>query len=393
MNKKLWQPPRLRIGEDRGEERRATWLELFYDLIFVVAIAELAHNLSQDVSFAGVLSFIALFTPIWSCWLGATFYATLFDTDDLSDRLLTLLQMILIAALAVNVHHGLSTSAVGFAITYVGARSILIVQFLIAKYHVPIARPLLNRYILGFSLGASFWLISLFVPAPWRFGLWAIGLLVEFIAPLGTGRFATQITPDISHVPERLGLFTMIVLGESVAAVVRGVAQKEWIISSTGVALFGMSVAFSFWWLYFDSIDGSPLETMKEGRVNIFLTWLYSHLLLAMGLAATGVAVEHMIFKSALNVLPDNERLLFCGAVTLCLVILAVINLTTCILEKQRQGKILSAYRLGAGAFVFFLGIAGKNLAPVALIALVAAACAIAVALDLFGKSRSQIIS
>ncbi|MDZ8055939.1 MAG: low temperature requirement protein A [Aulosira sp. ZfuVER01] len=393
MNKKLWQPPRLRIGEDRGEERRATWLELFYDLIFVVAIAELAHNLSKDVSVIGVLSFIALFTPIWSCWLGATFYATLFDTDDLSDRLLTLLQMTLIAALAVNVHHGLSTSAVSFAISYIGARSILILQFLIARYHVPIARPLLNRYILGFSLGASFWLISLFVPAPWRFVLWAIGMIVEFVAPLGTGRFATQITPDISHMPERLGLFTMIVLGESVAAVVRGVAQKEWIISSTIVALLGMIVAFSLWWLYFDSIDGSPLETMKEGRINIFLTWLYSHLLLAMGLAATGVGVEHLIFKSAVNVLPDNERLLLCGAVTLCLAILAVINLTTCILEKQRQGKILSAYRLGAGAFVFFLGIAGKSLAPVALIALVAAACAIAVVLDLFGKSRYQIMS
>ncbi|BAY13238.1 low temperature requirement protein A [Calothrix sp. NIES-2098] len=393
MNKKLWQPPRLRIGEDRGEERRATWLELFYDLIFVVAIAELAHNLSKDVSVVGVLSFIALFTPIWSCWLGATFYANLFDTDDLGDRLLTLLQMILIAALAVNVHHGLSSSAVSFAITYIGARSVLIVQFLIAKYHVPIARPLLNRYLLGFTLGASFWLISLFVPAPWRFLLWAVGLIVEFLAPLGTGRFATQITPDIAHMPERLGLFTMIVLGESVAAVVRGVAQKEWIISSTTVALLGMIVAFSFWWLYFDSIDGSPLETMKEGRINIFLTWLYSHLLLAMGLAATGVGVEHLIFKSAVDVLPDNERLLFCGAVTLCLVTLAVVNLTTCILEKQRQGKILSAYRLGAGAFVFCLGIFGKSLAPVVLTALVAAACAIAVALDLLGKSRSQLMS
>jgi low temperature requirement protein LtrA len=394
MNKrKLWQPPRLRIGEDHGQERRATWLELFYDLIFVVAIAELAHNLSKDVSWAGILGFVALFTPIWSCWLGATFYATLFDTDDLSDRLLTLLQMIMIAALAVNVHHGLSSSATGFAIAYAGARSVLIVQFLIARYHVPIARPLLNRYILGFGVAVGCWILSLFVPAPWRFILWALGVIVEFIAPLGTGHLATQITPDITHMPERLGLFTMIVLGESVAAVVKGVAQKEWIFSSTVVALLGMIVAFSLWWLYFDSIDGSPLETMKAGRIKIFISWLYSHLLLAIGLAATGVGVEHLIFKSAVNVLPDNERLLFCGAVTLCLVVLALINLTTCILEKHRQGRILSAYRLGAGAFVLCLGIAGKSLSPVALIALVASACAIAVALDVFGKSQAQIIS
>ncbi len=166
-----------------------------------------------------------------------------------------------------------------------------------------------------------------------------------------------------------------------------------WIFSSTVVALLGMIVAFSLWWLYFDSIDGSPLETMKAGRIKIFLSWLYSHLFLAIGLAATGVGVEHMIFKSAVNVLPDNERLLFCGAVTVCLAVLALINLTTCILEKHRQGRILSAYRLGAGAFVLILGIAGKSLSPVALIALVASACAIAVALDVFGKSRAQIIS
>jgi low temperature requirement protein LtrA len=393
MNKKLWQPPRLRIGEDRGEERRATWLELFYDLIFVVAIAQLAHNLSKDVSLLGVIGYVALFIPIWSCWLGATFYANLFDTDDLGDRLLTLVQMMMIAALAINVHHGLGKSSVGFAIAYIGARSILIVQFLIARYHVPVARPLLDRYILGFSLGASCWLLSLFVPLPWRFALWGLGLFIDLIAPLGTGHLASQITPDISHMPERLGLFTMIVLGESVAAVVKGVVEKEWNISSIITALMGMSIAFSFWWLYFDSIDGSPLETMKAGKITIFITWLYSHLLLAIGLAATGVGVEHVIFTSTKNVLAEKDRWLLCGAVTLCLLVLAVINLTTCILEKYRKGRILTTYRLGAAGFVLVLAIAGINLSPVFLTTLVAIACVVTVALDLWSRSREQIIS
>jgi low temperature requirement protein LtrA len=295
--------------------------------------------------------------------------------------------------LAINVHHGLGKSSVGFAIAYIGARSILIVQFLIAKYHVPVARPLLNRYIWGFGLGAGCWLLSLFVPVPWRFALWALGLFIDLITPLGTGHLASQITPDISHMPERLGLFTMIVLGESVAAVVKGVVEKEWNISSIMTALLGMSIAFSFWWLYFDSIDGSPLETMKAGRINIFITWLYSHLVLAIGLAATGVGVEHVIFTSTANVLPAKERWLLCGAVTLCLMVLALINLTTCILEKYRKGRILSTYRLGAGGFVLFLAIAGINVSPIFLITLVAVACVVTVALDLFSRSRDQIMS
>ena len=96
MKTGLWQPPRLRIDEENEEERKATWLELFYDLIFVVAIAELSHSLSKDVSVHGFISFVALFIVVWWCWLGATFYATLFDTDDIRDRLLTFLLMMML---------------------------------------------------------------------------------------------------------------------------------------------------------------------------------------------------------------------------------------------------------------------------------------------------------
>ncbi|MBD2293144.1 low temperature requirement protein A [Anabaena sphaerica FACHB-251] len=392
MKKGLWQPPRLRIGEEH-EERRATWLELFYDLVFVVAIAELSHNLSKDVSLGGFVGFVALFIPIWWCWIGATFYATLFDTDDLGDRLLTLLQMSIIIALTVNLHHGLSTSSHGFAISYIAARCVLILQYLIAGHHVPEARPLTNWYIRGFSIGAAFWLVSLFVPIPWRFGFWTLGLIVEFITPLGTGDLAVKLPPNMSHVPERMGLFTIIVLGESMAAVVRGVAGKQWDTSSVLTAVLGVSIAFSFWWLYFDSVDVSPLEMMKAGRIKIFLTWLYSHLLLAIGLAAIGVGVEHIIANSGVNVLPKNERWLFCGAVALCLMILAVINFTTCVLDKMHKGRILSAYRLGAGSFILFLAIAGNNLSPVGLITLVACACIVTVALDLLTKSQVSLSS
>ncbi|MGM3306268.1 low temperature requirement protein A [Anabaena sp. WFMT] len=392
MKKGLWQPPRLRIGEEH-EDRRATWLELFYDLVFVVAIAELSHNLSKDVSLGGFAGFVALFIPIWWCWIGATFYATLFDTDDLSDRLLTLLQMSIIIALTINLHHGLSTSSSGFAISYIAARCILILQYLIAGHYVPAANPLTSWYVKGFSIGAAFWLVSLLLPIPWRFGFWTLGLIVEFLTPLGTGQLAVQIPPNMSHVPERMGLFTIIVLGESMAAVVRGVAEKQWDTSSVLTAISGVSIAFSFWWLYFDSVDASPLETMKVGKIKIFLTWLYSHLLLAISLAAIGVGVEHIIDKSGVNILPGNERWLFCGGVALCLIVLSIINFTTCILDKMQKGRILSVYRLGAGSFVLFLAIAGSKLSPVVLIALVACCCMVTVALDLLTKSQFSVNS
>ena len=105
-------------NNNNNTNRHATWLELFYDLIFVVVISQLAHNLENDFSLYGSLGFLALFVPVWWSWTGAAFYATRFDTDDLGHRILILLQMIGAAALAVNVTDGLGNNSAGFALSY-----------------------------------------------------------------------------------------------------------------------------------------------------------------------------------------------------------------------------------------------------------------------------------
>jgi low temperature requirement protein LtrA len=387
MAKSLWEPPRLRVGEESEEERRATWLELFYDLIFVVAIAELAHYLDKDSSLFGFFSFVALFVPVWWCWVGATFYATRFDTDDTGHRLLALIQMALVAAMAVNVHHGLGESSVGFALSYAAFRAVLIVQYLIAGYHVPVARSLTTWYARGFGLSAAMWVLSIFVPVPWRFALWALGVLIDFGTPLTAGRLVAQIPPSMSHVPERIGLFTIIVLGESIVAVVAGVAEQAWTISSVLAAILGLLLAFSLWWVYFDSVDGSPLQGMRAGKMGIALLWLYSHLPLAIGLVATGVAVEHLVSSEA--VLSDGVRWLLCSSVALCLTVLAVLHWITCTLGTRRR-KSLIAYRLGAAVFVLVLAAAGSALSAVVLIGLIAVACVTQVVLDLLGSLKPK---
>lgn len=387
MSKGLWEPPRLRVSADNEEERRATWLELFFDLIFVVAIAELAHYLDGHVSLSGFFGFVALFVPIWWCWLGATFYATRFDTDDLGHRLLTLLQMALVAALAVNVHHGLGESSVGFALSYAAFRSLLIVQYLSAGYFVPVARPLINWYVRGFAISVVLWILSIFVPIPWRFGFWIVGLIIDFATPLTASRLVVQLPPSISHIPERLGLFTIIVLGESIIAVVRGVAAREWDTASVVTALLGLSIAFSLWWIYFDSVDGSPLRAVKLGKLHIAMTWLYAHLPLAIALAATGVGVDQIVSSEAAK-LPDGGRWLLCSGVALCLSVLALIHLITCTLGTTRQRKILSAYRLGTAMFILILAALGSGLSSVVLMALVAVACIVQVLLNLLLTRR-----
>jgi low temperature requirement protein LtrA len=380
---KSWlQPPRLRIGEENeAEPRHATWLELFYDLVFVVAVSQLAHNLSKNVTPTGFLSFVALFIPVWWAWIGTTFYANRFDSDSIARRLLMGLQMLAVAALAVNVHYGLGETSVGFALSYAAARGVLVLEYLWAGWHIRAARGLTTHYATGFTIAACLWLISAFVPIPFRFVIWALGLAIDFATPLTAQQHQRQLLPHFEHLPERFGLFTIIVLGEAIIAVVNGVAEVKWNGMSALAAVFGFGIAFCLWWIYFENVGGSALRAAGDsGRIQVFQIWLYIHLPLVVGLAATGVGVEHLILSAANRALPDNERWLICGSLALCFLSLAILHRTGIIFYCKARTK----HRLGAVAVLIALAIAGKTLLPIVVIAIVAFVCAIQVFLDIY---------
>ncbi|MBR8833765.1 MAG: low temperature requirement protein A [Stigonema ocellatum SAG 48.90 = DSM 106950] len=383
---KRWlKSPELRIGEGSEEERHATWLEIFFDLIFVAAISELGQNLNQDVSLSGFVSFLLLFVPVWWSWIGATFYANLFDTDDLGHRLLTALQMLGVGALAVNVHDGLGKSSAGFALSYTAIRALLVIEFLRAGQHVVAARPLTARVAKGSGVAALLWLVSAFMPMPLRFGLWTLALTVDFGTVMTAGESVhVELAPHTSHLPERFGLFTMIVLGDTVLAVVDGVAKQQWNVSSAIAAVFGMSIAFSLWWIYFDNLGGSAIQAARTcHHIRAYQTWVYMHLPLVIGLAATGVGVEHVVSSDPGVALPSAERWLICAGLSLCLLSLGVIYLTGLSINAKLRCKVRAVYRFGAAAVVLILAVAGAGLSPVELIGLIAAVCAVQIILDL----------
>lgn len=160
-----WIPPRL-SEEAEAEERRVTWLELLYDLVYVATIIQLGAYLSHNVSWMGVVGFGALFVPIWWSWTGLTFYANRFVVDDIWHRLLIFAQIAAVTILAVSVEAAIGERAVQFALAYVAVRVILIVLYWRAWRHIPQARPLVWRYGLGFSWAAAIYLLSVFAPNP-----------------------------------------------------------------------------------------------------------------------------------------------------------------------------------------------------------------------------------
>ncbi|MGB3693369.1 MAG: low temperature requirement protein A [Spirulinaceae cyanobacterium] len=383
---KSWlQPPRLRINEDQeNEPRHATWLELFYDLVFVVAISQLAHHLSKQVSPQGFFEFVVLFIPVWWAWIGTTFYANRFDSDNIVRRLLIGIQMLAMAALAVNVHDGLGSTSGGFALAYAIARLVLVFEYLWAGWHIPQARGLAIYYAKGFAIAACLWLISVFIPLPWRFLFWVLGLIVDFATPLSAGKFQVQLLPHTEHLPERFGLFTIIVLGEAIIAVVNGVAEMEWQGMSALTAMGGFTVAFSLWWIYFENVGGSALQAVKNSkRIAVLQIWLYIHLPLVIGLAATGVGVEHALSSPAKLPLPSPERWLLCGSVALCFFSLAILHRTGVIFYCKARTK----HRLAAMATMLVVAIAGQNLLPISVIAIAAMVGIIQVFLDMYQRS------
>src|SRR5436190_149807 len=200
------------------EERHASWLELFFDLVFVLAVTQVADALNHDLSPAGFLHFALVFLPLWWGWVGFSFYVSRFPREDNLVRLLLLAAMLAVAALSTNVAGAFTgETAVGFALSYAGLRACLVALYVNTRWKEPAARELVDFYIAGFGLGVVLWLISAGVPAPSRYALWAVGFSVEAGTPaLASGRMKRAPGIDLAHLPARFGLFVIIVLSEQV---------------------------------------------------------------------------------------------------------------------------------------------------------------------------------
>ena len=237
-------PPRLRtVDDDDGDERHATWLELFFDLVFVVAIAQLADGLAEDPSLRGFLIFAGLFVAVWWAWVGYTFYADRFDTDDPPHRVLMLAGMFAVAILASVIPDAFHGETASFALAYAGVRAIVVVLNARAWWHLPAARPLLDVYIPAFSASIALFLVSVAVEPPYRYWIWALALLIDLGTPLASQERIRQVPIHSSHTRERSGLFTIIVFGESILAVVLGTTTVSWGVESAATAALGFAIA------------------------------------------------------------------------------------------------------------------------------------------------------
>jgi low temperature requirement protein LtrA len=320
---RFWQHPKLRDAENDGE-RRVGWLELFYDLVFVVVIAQLAHHLAEHLDGKGLLQFAATFVPVWWVWIGGMYYTERFETQDFSFRLFTFLQMLPVAGMALTGAYAFDGRWAGFAASYVFARCIIIFLWWRGARHNPAFRPTAMRFNFGFVISVLLWTSSMFTPFSISLPLAMLGLVCDLVAPWTTVR-QQSLLPKLSasHLPERFGLFVIIVLGEAIIGVVNGVADsKSFELPVLLEGALGMLLVFSMWWLYFDFVA----RRSPRNEIRFTLPWSYLHLPLLMAITASSAASLNAI--AAEGSINDEARWLMAGAVALKLTIVGLLEYT-----------------------------------------------------------------
>jgi low temperature requirement protein LtrA len=361
-----WQPPRN--IRDREEERSVTFLELFYDLVYVVLIAELAHTLSEHINPAGVGGFAFMFVTVWVAWINGTMYHDLHGNDDIRTRVFTFLQMFTVVAMAIFAHSALGEGSVGFALSFAVYQLLLTYLWWRTGVHDPNHRPLSQPYSLTFLVSTLLFIASAFVPAPWRFYLWGVALFLSLLLPLyilTRGRNNPEVQAQIDIVTsispsavERFGLLTIIVLGEVIVGVVQGVAGQHhlsWLVGAT--AALGMLIAIGVWWVYFDFVSQHRPIDMPSKTFG----WMYLHLPMTIGIVATGAAVLNVV-EHAGEPLTTAVRWLLVGAIAVALISVALLMRSIQISEEYgqiyRRGGVVT---LASGFVILLLGFSGLN--------------------------------
>jgi len=270
------------------KERRISWLELFFDLVYVIAIARITHHLSGHISISGFLEYVFLFMLIFWGWLNGSLYHDLHGNEGLRTRLMTLWQMMIIAAFAIAIDHSEGKSYFNITIVFMIMQLYIIYLWWSVGFYDRAHRKYNLPYTILFLLSFVFMGLSLVLSQDWLKILVPLIILFNYSPPFIAHRLLRRASLDLdlsSSMSERLGLFTIIVFGEVVLGVVNGISTLNVSDLYTWLKFaFAITIVFALWWLFFTMTSN---REAKKGFTNAtLLELLYVPTLLSLGLMA-----------------------------------------------------------------------------------------------------------
>ncbi|SFS04624.1 Low temperature requirement protein LtrA [Microbacterium sp. cf046] len=230
--------------------RRVHWLELFFDLVMVAYIGQIAHTMHGDPGWADGFIFFALLAAAWWAWVNATVTMNLFGARVTpSIWVAVTIGMIAIGVMAAAVPEALTDRAAAFAIGNAVVRLVWGWPWLTKRRltGVPWWRPVLYCLV-----PAALWVISVWVPAPWQYLVWGFAVAIEIVllSFLGGQRTWLRQALDVDHLIERVGLLVVIVFGESILAIIAEL-DAHWTLLSGIAAVLGFAAVSMLAWIFF----------------------------------------------------------------------------------------------------------------------------------------------
>jgi low temperature requirement protein LtrA len=326
----------------------ATWVELFYDLIFVAAILIFSLAVAHVHPSTGIAWIVLVFAASWWVWFTTTACANRFHMADMPHRLILLFQMLVIILMAMEARVSVFGDSTVLALEYgVLLLTIVVVAYRASRLGGPDAAYATRLAVLNGGVALLFFVTAL-LPEDWRLALAALGLvlLVYFSLVLlhGVRDFSAS---DEQHIVERMGAFTLIVCGESFVDIAISVSGNTIDKVDIMSLVFEFVLVFALFISYFEDFPAAGLNQRRFGW------WSGLHLVAQICIAGTAVSASKLIDLRTSQRVPDAEILRL--TVPLAVVYLAFAGIGAC--TRRRPTRPLAMVRLVTAAVVVVVGV------------------------------------
>ena len=359
--------------------RRASWLEVFYDIVVAGAMIAAGNALGDGTAVGTYMPFVLQFAAVFFAWTAFTFYQNRFAVDDLFHRLLVASMMLSLGLLGLTAARVLVGETRLFSWSYAAIDVILAVIY--ARTHVSIveARNFTRYYGIAYAIGGAFWLAAALSPARWVFLFWTagVGLGLSFPMSRRARELALERPPDPRHLTERYWLITSMVLGQALLSILSGLSSSHG--PSPLAAALVLLLMCSLWWLYFDDVAGSSIRVERAAP----FVWIYGHLPLLLGLVTLAAGVRRLVRVDPEAAMDTPVRALLAGGLGLTLLSLALIDSVTERRTAELGDRARVNARIAAALVSLLLYPIGGAFGPIGLLCLAAVPCVAQVAFDL----------
>ncbi len=364
------------------ESKRASWLELFYDVAYIALIAQLTylaadhHSSLTDILIIGIIGY-----AIFIAWWATTANRNLLPVETKSDKLITQLQMLGAFLMSLSMPAVFEGNPMPLFLSLGFVRIIQTMMLVKLYYFYPDTRPVTYNILQGFIIAAVLWVTTAFVPDPYFIIVALSALAIDVLIPLTVGKGNTIRYLNVHHLQERLGLFLMLVIGESMIVVALANTAPLFSMSHPTIVFSGLGLMVALWWIYFEHSDLHAGQRPK----NLFL-FLHAHGFLYGSIILVSVAYK-LIIKGG----QDDSGMIFLplGAFGIFASILTIRST----LHKicTRSVVLISGLALVAVSIVLFGLMTGRVYETAVLITLLFAVVAKLDHHALFGKSKEVV--